>query len=164
VATGPRPYQLRPATAEDLGPLSELALRSKGHWGYDDAFLEACRDELTLTPGRLEAEVVTVAEVPGAGPVGFAALRLGVGVGEPVAPDGELTDLFVDPTWIGHGVGLGLWDDAVARARAAGCRALVIEADPFAEAWYARRGAVTVGRVPSGSIPGRSLPLMRLAL
>jgi hypothetical protein len=61
-------------------------------------------------------------------------------------------------------VGRALWTDAVGRARAAGCRSLDIEADPHAEAWYAGRGAVTIGRVPSGSIAGRTLPLMRLEL
>ena len=42
--------------------LSELALRSKGHWGYDQAFLDACRAELTLAPEDLERQRITVAE------------------------------------------------------------------------------------------------------
>ncbi|HEY6741630.1 MAG TPA: hypothetical protein VI110_04665, partial [Lapillicoccus sp.] len=36
--------------ADEAGTLSDLALRSKAHWGYGAAFLEACRDELTLRP------------------------------------------------------------------------------------------------------------------
>ena len=37
----------RPAEAEAI---SALALRSKAHWGYDPAFLEACREDLTIDP------------------------------------------------------------------------------------------------------------------
>ena len=42
-------------TAQDAAALSELALRSKGYWGYDATFLEACRDELTLTADQATA-------------------------------------------------------------------------------------------------------------
>lgn len=35
----------------DEGPiLSVLALRSKTVWGYDDDFVQACREKLTITP------------------------------------------------------------------------------------------------------------------
>ena len=37
---------IRPARPEEAGAISALALRSKGHWGYDPAFLEACREDL----------------------------------------------------------------------------------------------------------------------
>ncbi|MEE8490728.1 MAG: hypothetical protein V3S60_03740 [Acidimicrobiia bacterium] len=39
---------IRPARRDELDLLSDLALRSKGFWGYDDDFLEACR---ALSPG-----------------------------------------------------------------------------------------------------------------
>jgi GNAT superfamily N-acetyltransferase len=156
-------YLLRLATVDDLEALSALALRSKGHWGYDDAFLTACRDELTVTPDRLVRDRIVVVENRAAargeatGPIGFSAVRL-------ADEAAELVDLFVEPKAIGSGAGRLLWDDAVAAARHGGARHLDIEADPFAAPWYERRGAVHVGTVPSGSIPGRVLPLMRLAL
>jgi hypothetical protein len=37
---------IRPAQADEVEALTALALRSKAHWGYDDAFMEACRAEL----------------------------------------------------------------------------------------------------------------------
>jgi hypothetical protein len=68
-----RALHLRPGHREEAGLLSDLALRSKGHWGYDQAFLDACRAELTLTPEDILAQRVTVAERDGQ-VVGFYAL------------------------------------------------------------------------------------------
>ena len=31
----------------ELEAMTELAMRSKAHWGYDDAFMQACRPVLT---------------------------------------------------------------------------------------------------------------------
>ena len=44
---------IRAARVGEAGFLSELALRSKAHWGYDAAFIEACRDELSVDADRL---------------------------------------------------------------------------------------------------------------
>ena len=41
---------LRPARPDEAELLTELCLRSKAVWGYDDAFMRACRAELTLSP------------------------------------------------------------------------------------------------------------------
>jgi hypothetical protein len=56
---------LRAGRGDEARLLSELALRSKGHWGYDQAFLDACRAELTLTPRDIETHQVIVAERDG---------------------------------------------------------------------------------------------------
>lgn len=148
---------LRPGRRDEARLLSDLALRSKGHWAYDAAFLDACRDELTLTPDAA-AEAVA-AEVDGA-VVGFHLL-------DDDAPDagrGRLAMLFVDPAAIGSGIGRLLYGDAVAKACARGWRSLVLDADPGAEPFYLRIGAGRVGEVPSGSIPGRVLPVLEIDL
>jgi N-acetylglutamate synthase-like GNAT family acetyltransferase len=147
---------IRHASKDEVGLLSELAVRSKGHWGYDAAFLEACRAELTITPARIDMETVWVAVRAGE-VVGFSALLV---EGE----EAELTDLFVDPDHIGSGVGRVLWDRTVATCREMGTRRIRIEADPHAEHWYLSRGAVRVGEAPSGSIPGRLLPLLEYVI
>ncbi len=130
--------------------LSALALRSKGHWGYDEEFLAACRDELTIPPDEVLARRTTVAELDGS-VVGMYTID-----GAP--PVAELGQMFVDPEHIGRGVGRALWTHAVGRARAEGIHTLTIDADPFAEAFYLAMGATRTGSVPSGSIPGRVLP------
>ena len=147
---------IRPARLEELGALSDLALRSKGYWGYDADFLESCRAELTLTEGRLQAETIRVAEKESV-LLGFHSVFVN-------REEAELMGLFVDPEHIGLGVGRALWDDALEIASRRGTTRLRIEADPNAEAWYRRRGAMRVGQTPSGSITGRTLPLLELAI
>ncbi|WP_083935778.1 GNAT family N-acetyltransferase [Saccharomonospora halophila] len=147
---------LRPATVGEADALTELALRSKGYWGYDRAFLETCRDELTLHPTELAARRVVVAD-SGGEPVGFYSLE-----GQP--PDGDLGYLFVEPTAIGHGIGGQLWDHMCGTARSLGFRQIRIESDPGARPFYESRGASLVGTVASTSVPGRELPLLRYVL
>lgn len=143
--------RLRPAEPREAAQLSDLALRSKGVWGYDAAFLEACRAELTLTPDQIAAGGVTVAEIAGK-PAGFSRLR--------PERDGtaEILLLFVEPVLLGSGIGRALFTELEAAARSVGARQLCCDADPGAEAFYRRMGMARIGDAPSGSIPGRRLP------
>ncbi|WP_239116313.1 GNAT family N-acetyltransferase [Planotetraspora phitsanulokensis] len=145
---------IRPARAEEADLLGDLALRSKGYWGYDRDFMEACRAELTFPPEQVRAQRISVAESAGR-VLGFYSLA-----GEP--PDGELGNMWVEPDAIGGGVGRRLWHHAMRTARTAGFTNLRIDADPFAEGFYLAMGAERVGETPSGSIPGRVLPLLRI--
>ncbi|NIR44859.1 MAG: GNAT family N-acetyltransferase [Gemmatimonadetes bacterium] len=147
---------VRRARAAEAAELSELALRSKAHWGYDAEFLEACRPELTLTPELIEQQDVYVLE-NGGRIVGFYSLV-------PWKSEIELCHFFVDPPAIGRGVGRQLWDDAVERARARGHRRFLIQSDPNAEGFYRKLGAERIGLVPSQARPGRDLPLLVYAI
>lgn len=148
---------IRHARAPVGDRLSELALRSKAHWGYSDEFLDACRDELVYDDRYLDAHEVFVIEV-GDRIVGFCSLE-SLGDGKI-----ELGGLFVEPGFIGTGLGRTLMRHALAAARASGARVMVIHGDPNARYFYEASGAVEVGRVPSGSIPGRTLPLFEIDL
>jgi len=147
---------LRPARADEAPALSALCMASKAHWGYDAAFLAACREELTLRPADLDPARLAVAERAGA-PAGVVQISV---AGE-VA---ELEKLFVAPDRIGGGVGAALLSWAAATAHRLGARRLRIESDPQAVPFYARMGARQVGEAASGSIPGRMLPLLELQL
>jgi GNAT superfamily N-acetyltransferase len=72
--------------------------------------------------------------------------------------------LFVDPQWIGQGLGSQLLEHASLAARHLGWSAVRIEADPFAAPFYEHMGAVRVGVVRSELIAGRTLPLLRMPL
>jgi len=146
---------IRPARPDEAGRLTELALASKAHWGYSVEFLVACRAELTVTAERCASGSVRVAEVNEV--AGFAELA-------GVLPSLELTLLYVRPDRMGQGVGGLLLGDALSRARACGATELRLDADPHAEGFYRHRGAVRIGDRPSGSIPGRRLPLLSFDL
>ncbi|MFY9241146.1 MAG: GNAT family N-acetyltransferase [Roseovarius sp.] len=150
---------LRPARLHDLATLTDISLRAKAHWGYDDAFMEACRDELTVTAADLSTSTYHVAEQGGA-LIGLCALN----APEMGANSCELHSLFVAPEAMGQGVGQLLMGWAIEEAKRRGATLIRLDADSFAEGFYTKMGAICVGRVPSGSIPGRSLPLMELAL
>ena len=144
----------RPSEADNL---SELALRSKGHWGYDADFLAACRDDLTLSPEDIATSAVYVHD---GGDIALGYYRL------LLQDDGvaELDALFVEPAAMGHGVGKRLWQHAVATAAELGCSELVLQSDPQAEGFYLAMGAQRAGDLESTVIPGRMLPLMRFRL
>ncbi len=80
---------VRPAWPDEGPSLSALALEAKAHWGYDAAFMERCRDELTVTESRIWRERIRVAEVNGK-VAGFASLSVGVG-------RADIDDVFVRP-------------------------------------------------------------------
>ena len=52
---------IRRARPVDAKALTVLCMRSKQSNGYDDAFMAACSDELTITPKRLLNEEYWVA-------------------------------------------------------------------------------------------------------
>lgn len=147
---------VRPARPDEAAEISALALRSKGHWGYDAAFLAACRDDLTIDPAWCDGIRVLVA-VEDDRLLGYAHLA-----GDP--PVGELAGLFVDPAAIGHGVGGLLLRHAITVARSLGLQTLEIDSDPHAEPFYLHSGAVRTGTATSTVDPTRALPHLTLAL
>ena len=147
---------LREARAEDCEALTELCLRSKAVWGYDAAFMDQCRAELTLKPNALRPDQTQVAERGGR--------YLGVAQISTDGNEAYLEKLFVDPDAMGQGIGRALIEWARSAATRRGALRLVIEADPDAAPFYRRIGAVDAGVAPSASIPGRVLPMLVLSL
>ena len=136
--------------------LTALCLRSKAHWGYDAAFMAACTDELTIRPEHLATCNPIVLEERGT-LVGTAQVA-------DMGDFAELNKFFVDPDHMGRGHGRRLFNWAVQAARATPAAYLNIEADPQAAPFYERMGATRAGTVPSDSIPGRVLPVLRFDL
>lgn len=147
---------LREARADEAALISDMAFRSKAYWGYSDAFMEACRQELTFTPEDCARMYVALIEDPLA--VGFCAL-------ERLSRDEVALDaLFVVPEVIGRGYGRALVEHAMGRAREMGATAMTIQGDPNAEGFYLAMGATSTGRRESASIPGRYLPTFAIGL
>lgn len=138
----------RPGEAEAL---TALVIRSKAHWGYDEAFMAAAVPDLQFTENDIAESDVLVAE------------RDGVLVGMVAVDDREarLGWLFVHPDAIGSGVGRALLGAALAHARERGIDALELDSDPHAEPFYTAHGAERVGTAPVAST-GRVLPRLRI--
>jgi GNAT superfamily N-acetyltransferase len=147
---------LRDVQQDEFESLSELCLRSKAVWGYDDAFMAACRAELTLHPADLQSTHLQVAAA-GTAAVGLVQIQL-------TNQDADLMKLFVEPARLKSGIGRLLLDWAIARARSLHALRMTIEADPGAVPFYQRMGAQLAGSAASGSIAGRTLPRLILNL
>ncbi len=147
--------EIRPARPDDGPLLSRLAIHAKAHWGYDEQFLEAAAEALTIDAETIAAASIFVLERKQTA-IGFHGL-----VGDP--PQGVLEWLFVEPHSIGRGYGRMLWEDALERARAAGFAELLIESDRFAEPFYLAMGAVKVGETQS-PVDGAPLPLLKISV
>jgi GNAT superfamily N-acetyltransferase len=152
------PAGFRRPRPDEAAAITELALRSKGHWGYDEAFMEALADELTFAPADLErpSDHVEVLEVDGRLVGVFRLCRR--------TELAYLADLWVEPSAMGKGYGRRLFERAADVARGWGKGVMELESDPHAEPFYLRLGAERVGMSPVAQIPGRAVPLMRYAL
>jgi len=128
------------AGTDDAGRLTEVATAAKRHWGYPESWIEAWRDDLTVTPEMIAIQSVFKAVNGREEVVGFYALRA-TGAG------GELEHFWVLPHAMGRGLGRGLFEHALARARDAGFRELHIDADPHAAGFYEKMGAEPAGAV-----------------
>lgn len=143
---------IRNALPHEAELLSRLAFDSKGHWGYDAEFLEACREELAVTPTLISTAEVRVLERDGEIVAFYSLAESETGP--------ELAHFFVAPDTIGRGCGKALWEDAVKVAGRLGLEGFLIHSDPNAEDFYRKQGAARIGMVPSGSIVGRKIPLL----
>jgi len=127
---------VRAGTEEDFPQLREIAIEAKAHWGYDRARVEEWGTHGDFEPESLRSREVYVAEANSA-PVGWASLI-------PRGEVGWLEDLWIDPPWIGRGVGRLLFEHVAGRARELGARRLEWEAEPNARGFYERMGATYV--------------------
>jgi GNAT superfamily N-acetyltransferase len=123
---------IRDARETDFERLRQIAIDSKAHWGYDRKLVEDWAEGGEFEPERLRRRLVYVAEADGA-PVAWASLI-------PRGEVGWLEDLWVEPAWIGRGLGRLLFEHVKERARELGATRLEWEAEPNARGFYERMG------------------------
>ena len=149
-------FQIRDARPSEAAALSALCKRSKAHWGYDAEFMRLSDASLTIAPELIAKGRVIVAE---------DGALLGMASLDPIETGVfDLLHMFVDPGAIGRGVGRALFAAICERARKESGKLISILADPNAEAFYLRMGAVRAGDAPSDSVPSRRLPMLAFAL
>ena len=147
---------LRAARPEEAASLTALAFASKRLWGYDEDFMARTGSELVLTEEMIARHPTTVCERDGR-VAGFSMLVVS-------DEEAEVELLFVAPDAVRSGVGRALWRRLVEDAVVRGARTMAVTADPNAEGFYRRMGAVRTGTVASTSIPGRHLPRLTFPL
>lgn len=150
---------VRLAKPSECALLSDLAFRSKAYWGYSTDFMEACREELRIEALDLQSsdQCVWLAEHEDA-ILGYYALKY------LSRDDVELDALFVEPEYIGNGVGKTLIEHAKVQAQANGRSRIIVQGDPHATAFYLAAGGVQIGERESESVSGRMLPEFAISL
>ncbi|MFD1019879.1 GNAT family N-acetyltransferase [Thalassobacillus hwangdonensis] len=146
---------VRAAVKEEAEFFSELALSSKSYWGYDEQFIEACREALTVSEEYINQHHVYVAEVEGTKVGIFSFIHEG---------GWQLDLLYIDPVHIGKGYGRELWNSLISIAKSLGIQSFTIDSDPHAKEFYEKMGAVQIGETPSTVFKDRNLPLMQVTI
>ena len=148
--------KINKAKSIDAYEITELTLRSKNYWNYGKEQIEAWREELTITPEYINKNQV------------FKIINenslLGFYAYQPIdSKKVKLNYLFIEPKFIGQGLGKILMNDFLKRIEQNGFEKVTLDADPNAESFYQSFGFKVTGQLKS-SIKDRFLPIMELNL
>ncbi len=145
------------ATPEQAEALTQIAFAAKQHWGYPDAWIQLWSPGLTITPEFIKQHETYVAWVD-EGSVGFYAISQN-------DERASVEHLWVQPGYIGKGIGAALFEHMLVKCKELGARVLEIESDPNARGFYERMGAKKVGEVV-GEVEGkrRVLPVLEIEI
>jgi GNAT superfamily N-acetyltransferase len=147
--------RIRSARPDEGERLREIAIAAKAYWGHDEDWVRSWAGRGDFSAEALMSKPTLVADFAGRA-IAFAML----------IPKGEvawLDDLWVEPDYIGRGVGTRLFETAADRARELGAKRMEWEAEPNAVGFYERRGGRYV-RDSEETELGRVLPVMGLEL
>jgi GNAT superfamily N-acetyltransferase len=134
--------RIRPVAPDEGERLREIAIAAKGYWGYDRDRVREWANIGDLSPAGLRQKDFYIASVEGT-VVGWAAA---IGKGDVW----WLDDLWIEPKWMGKGIGSRLFHHAAERGRRAGRVRMEWEAEPNALGFYEKMG----GRHLRNSVPG----------
>jgi GNAT superfamily N-acetyltransferase len=146
---------IRSPAAGEGGQLKEIAISSKGFWGYEPAKVREWADRGDFSPAQLSKLTVFVAEAEERA-IGWISL-------EPRGQVWWLADLWIEPRWIGVGVGSLLFRHGVRKAQRAGATHIEWEAEPNSIGFYEKMGAKYL-RDSDQTEWGRTLPVMGVEL
>ena len=145
---------IRRGSVDEGALLKEIAINSKAHWGYGIERVREWADQGDFSPDALQKLALYVAEAGGR-VIAWASV-------EERGETAWLADLWVEPEWIGKGIGSRLFRRAAAHAREAGAATMEWEAEPNALGFYEKMGGRYVR--DSSSEWGRTLSVMGVDL
>jgi GNAT superfamily N-acetyltransferase len=147
--------QIVKAVPEQAATLQNLARASKQHWGYTPDFMGLWTHDQPLTAEFIAHHPVFCAEIEGT-IAGFYAL-------EWTPQTCELKHLWIHPDYIGQGIGTTLFKHLITHLQAMGANRCKIVAEPHAEGFYRRMGAIPIGQKPMPQLD-QILPILQLEL
>ncbi len=134
-------YKIRLANDAEGPLLTDLALRSKSHWDYDQEYLKQCRPAMTVNEQYINDWTVMVLEDK-AKIIGFYALKF-------VSGENRLDHLWLDLPYIGKGYGRILLEHSFVKAKELGWNSYRLATDKGAITFYEKFGAKKIGLVQS---------------
>ncbi len=149
-------YKIRDANSHEDDLLSQLALRSKAIWGYDDDFMKACEPHIKIDKDYISNWPVVVIEINGE-VVGFYSLKV-------ISNENRLDNLWIEPKYIRKGFGKILFEDAVHRSKKLNWSYFRLAGEKKAIIFYEKMGAKLIGQIPSRLGKGITLPHMEYNL
>lgn len=152
---------IRSATAQDAPILTGLSHQSKNYWDYPQEYFLIWEDELNITSEYIDEHQVFVYEVAARIIAFYSVVELeeDICVADVQLEKGFWLDhMFVDPMWIGKGIGRSLFAHLGSQCMAQLIKKVRILADPHSGGFYDKMGCIYAGEYPS-TIAGRTTPL-----
>lgn len=149
--------EVKKALKEDHIALTILTKLSKNHWGYGAEQIKLWADDLTVSAEYIESNYVFKLCIDDT-IIGYYAYCFEEDKGKQTI---VLDNLFINPEYIGKGLGKYLMEDFLKRIDKENWESIVLYSDPNAEKFYHKLGFEVIGQKET-SIPGRFLPKMKL--
>ena len=135
--------RIRPARVDNAAGLTEIAVRTTKHDGYDDGAVSRFMPGLKINLALIAAGLVHVAEDEQGVLGGYVSFRP-TGMGGLILLEG----IFVDPAYSRRGVGTRLFATAVEHSRKMAGNVILIYSSPHSVDFYAHLGATRIGMTP----------------
>jgi len=159
---------IRHAKKSQAEILTKISFKSKGYWGYPRKYFNRWSDELTITSDYIRKNDVFVFENENNGEtIGYYSI---VELEDDIEVSGIkinkgfwLEHMFIEPEFIGKGIGRRMFDHLRERCDARGINELGILADPNSRGFYEKMGCKYQREYPS-TIENRTTPFLLLQL
>ena len=142
------------ATPDDAATLSDIAWRSKQHWGYSPEQMAGWREALTISEDMIRQHDVYLLHVDDK-PMGMYMLW------QKAEGHLELEHLWLLPETIGKGLGRKIWQHILQTAHQHNASMITVVSDPNAKGFYQHMGAVQIGEYHAEET-GRVLPILQI--
>lgn len=127
------------ATAADREDLSNLAVRSKRHWGYSKEAMELWSENLTLTEDYINSHTVIKAVLEEE-PVGFFSL-------EEIKPTTRIGHFWIDTPYLRKGYGSFLFRFMMNFLKEKSVENATLVIDPNTQKFFEKKGGKVINKI-----------------